>query len=197
MDDPLIIILLVAGCAMIVIVFVVCLIYVAKIGEWFTDWLESTRKTPKRRRVVLAVLLVPLLIFLGWWLQVMIAEHRAPQRMDDALTGFDKAIRDIEQTLETALYEHWLTWQSEEERSELRRSAIDSGPDAVEMFERLVKNSEDAAFRSDIAYILQEILGMDAGLSEGDVLSDDQLDDFAQRLRQKRGPPDKPDTRAQ
>lgn len=190
MDDPLIIALLVAACVIIVIVFVVCLIYVARVSEWFTDWLESTRKTPKRRRVALAILLIPLLVFLGWRIQIMIAEYRAQQRINDMLTNLEETIRDVEQHVEVGLYNDWLRRQSEEERSEFRSSAIGAGPDAAQLLERVFESSDDAAFRSDIAYILQEILGVDAGVSEGDALTEDQLERFGELLRQKRGPPD-------
>ena len=211
MDDWLLITVLMATCVVAVAVLIAVALYMAKLNEWLTGWGERLQKIPARRRVAIAVFLLPVVALLLWALLGSLAAQlrswpdsgpgptrsqvkeavreleQANSELAELGLKIDDGVRDLEEAVRQVLYEDWKARESRSQKAEFRNSAIAMGRERADVVWDALENADDPAYKSDLAYVLQQILGIDVGVAENEVLSEERLQEVEGVLRVKMG----------
>ena len=107
---------------------------------------------------------------------------RARNTMDRASGQAEEMDRLLHRVLAMA-YESWQACDSEEEREEYRKGALSVGSKSACAFWLGFQKYDDRAYKSEMAWLLQESLPVELGLAKGAVASEAELRKMAAILK--------------
>ena len=188
MDDWKSIALLLVICLVAVLLFVAVAVYMAKIIEWIGRWAERLEKMPLRRRIAMTLFLLPAVLAFFWlqWVGMTDRPSSSPRlRMAELRSQLETTADEMMVLLRKELYESWKLCSTESQKAEFRRAMATLGRDDADFVWGAFENADDPTYKSDLAYVLQQLLNVDAGVTEGEELSNERLQEVEKLLRAK------------